>query len=201
MALVRFVRNLQDLSDDGGFQFRFCCDRCHDGFDSDYVSSKGNLFETAVHAFELFRPLGGSGMAALGLDRGLRGREHAAAYEKAVSQVMVQFKKCAACNQWVCPENCWNERYGMCEDCAPDEREAVARQSARLAVEHAVMRAAQDGGGPASAVTCSVCGQQAHGDRFCEGCGSPLGMRSCPHCGQGLSPGARFCGGCGARTA
>lgn len=32
MALTVFVKNVQDLSDDGGF--KFCCDRCQNGVES-----------------------------------------------------------------------------------------------------------------------------------------------------------------------
>lgn len=34
MALTKFVRNVDDLSDDGGYKFRFKCDSCGDGFES-----------------------------------------------------------------------------------------------------------------------------------------------------------------------
>lgn len=34
MALTKFVRNVEDISDDGGYKFRFRCDQCSDGFES-----------------------------------------------------------------------------------------------------------------------------------------------------------------------
>jgi hypothetical protein len=46
----------------------------------------------------MFNPLGGGGQrVADGIDRGLRGKERDAAYERAVGQAQVHFKKCSAC--------------------------------------------------------------------------------------------------------
>ena len=35
--------------------------------------------------------------------------------------------------------------------------------------------------------------------RFCQECGTKLGVQKCGQCGATLSPGTRFCGACGAR--
>ncbi|MFN8058794.1 MAG: zinc ribbon domain-containing protein [Vicinamibacterales bacterium] len=199
MALTKFVKNVQDLSDDGGFKFRFACDRCGSGYESQYVSSKANLLKTAVQAFQVFRWAGwGAQTAVEGLDRGLRGKERDSAYESAVHEAMVQFKPCAGCGQWVCPERCWNEEFGLCETCAPSAREAASRRAAEIVRDRAVdevERAPEIP--PLPVVTCPVCHQQTQGGKFCQACGSPLGTRACKSCGKPLTPAARFCGECG----
>ena len=76
MALTEFVRNVQDLSDDGGYKFRFHCDRCADGVESQYVASAANLLKTGLQVFSMFRVFGGYARGAVeGIDRGLRGKE------------------------------------------------------------------------------------------------------------------------------
>src|SRR5215467_3787313 len=109
MALTEFVRNVQDISDDGGYKFRFHCDRCSDGVESQYVSSSANLLKTGLEIFSMFRSFGSMGRHAVeGIDRGLRGKERDAAYEQAVNEAQVHFHKCSHCGQRVCG-HCWNE--------------------------------------------------------------------------------------------
>lgn len=209
MALTVFVRNVQDLSDDGGFKFRFACDRCGSGYESQYVSSKGNLLKTAVQFFQLFRWPGGYGAqeAVEGLDRGLRGKERDAAYETAVHAAMVHFKKCAACGQWVCPAHCWNDGFGMCEGCAPSAEEAAAKRAAELARDRAAQAATTPAATrpgaasppPLPSITCPVCHVQTQGGRFCQNCGTPLAPRTCRACSEPAAPGAKFCASCGAK--
>ncbi len=40
MSLTKFVRNVDDLGDSGGYKFRFRCDRCRDGVENQYVNAK-----------------------------------------------------------------------------------------------------------------------------------------------------------------
>ncbi len=207
MPLTVFVRNVQDLSDDGGFKFRFACDRCGSGVESQYVSSKGNLLKTVVQFFQLFRwPAGyGAREAVEGLDRGLRGKERDAAYERAVHEALVHFEKCAACGQWVCRAQCWNGTFGLCEGCAPSATEAAARRAAELARDRAVTASGPPplpGGdaaapAPSASITCPVCQAQTQGGRFCQDCGASLEFRTCRGCDAPATPGAKFCARCG----
>ena len=199
MALTKFVRNLEDLSDDGGYKFRFRCDRCADGYDSQYESSSANLLKTAVQIFSIFTRFGyGARNAVAGLDRGLRGKERDAAYERAVHEAMAHFKKCSGCGHWVCPEHCWNQPRGMCEGCAPDAREAAIKDAAVRAAEQARGQA-QLAAGP---LACPSCGLQIRATaKFCEGCGGAIAALHCKHCSQAISHDARFCGHCGGALA
>jgi hypothetical protein len=202
MALTKFVRNVEDISDDGGYKFRFRCDQCSDGYESQYVSSSANLLKTALDVFSIFthRLSYGARSAAQSIDRGLRGKERDAAYETAVHEAMTHFKKCSACGKWVCPEHCWNERAGLCEACAPDAKEAAGRRAAAMQVDEAVQRTAA--GEAVGTVTCPSCGTQLRGAaKFCESCGCAVGQRKCRHCQADIGGSARFCGACGGAQA
>ncbi len=197
MALTKFVHNVEDLSDDGGFKFRFKCDRCGDGFESQYIASKTNVLKTAMDVFQIFNPLaGGVGRASATIGRGLEGKERDAAYERAGHEAMVFFKKCATCGHWVCPDNCWNDKRGMCDACAPEASQDATKEANRLEREQAVKSAAN--GGPAPAINCPVCGVQSHGGKFCSSCGAPMqAHRLCASCQATMEASAKFCGNCG----
>jgi Double zinc ribbon len=201
MALTKFVRNVEDLSDKGGYKFRFRCDKCNDGFESQFISSSANVLRGGMAVFSMLRPFGwGAREAADEVSRGLQGKEHDQAYEKAVHEAMVHFKKCTACGQWVCPENCWNAKFGMCEACAPDEGEAYAKQAAEQARQKAV-EAAQAAGATsvANLQSCPTCGTQNRGSKFCTKCGTSMAVQSahCGNCGKPMAVDAGFCGECG----
>lgn len=147
MALTKFVRNVDDLSDDGGYKFRFGCDRCNDGVESQYVSSSANILKTGLEIFSMFRPFGSMGRHAVqGVDRGLRGKERDAAYEAAVNEATAHFNKCSHCGQWVCA-HCFNDKVGLCEGCAPDANEHAAKAAAEQARAKQV-EAVRHSGGP-----------------------------------------------------
>ena len=199
MALTKFVRNVDDLSDDGGYKFRFKCDNCGDGFESLYVAASANMLKTAVEVFSAFNPFGFGGagrMAAQGIDRGLRGKEHDQAYERAMGEAQVHFKKCPSCGKWVCPEHCWNAQAGMCEACAPDAHEAAGKRAAERRVEAAVAQVDAGTASPGTA-SCPACGAQAGPGKFCESCGMSLDAQVCKHCKKPIRAGARFCAECG----
>jgi hypothetical protein len=198
MALTKFVRNVDDLSDDGGYKFRFNCDRCNDGVESQYVSSSANILKTGLEIFSMFRPFGGMGRDAVaGIDRGLRGKERDAAYETAVNEAQVHFNKCSHCGQLVCG-HCWNESVGLCEGCAPDAGEHAAVAAASIAREKKVEAVRAAGATSHALITCAVCAQESGGGKFCQHCGSAVvAARQCAKCSHPLSPTAKFCGECG----
>jgi Double zinc ribbon len=198
MALTEFVRNVQDLSDDGGYKFRFHCDRCSDGVESQYVSSAANILKTGLQVFSMFRMFGGYGRGAVeGIDRGLRGKERDSAYEQAISEAKAHFSKCSHCGNWVCA-HCFNSSAGLCEGCAPDAHEAAALRKAQLAAAQRVAAVDQNPDGSVSAVTCPVCSGPSGGGKFCQQCGANLSTeRRCGSCQAPVSLAAKFCGECG----
>lgn len=203
MALTKFVSNVKDLSDEGGYKFRFHCDRCGDGFESQYVAASANLLKTAVDLFSLFRPLGGYGAkrVADSIDRGLRGKERDKAYEIAAHQAMQFFRKCNGCGKWVCPKSCWNESFGMCEGCTPNSDEEKTKKAAQHIAQKVSADALATSGSDVKSLSCQVCGHNAGGGKFCEHCGASMAQdRSCKGCGRPLKPSAKFCSDCGAKA-
>jgi hypothetical protein len=199
MALTEFVRNVEDLSDDGGYKFRFHCDRCSDGVESQYSRSSANVLKTGLQIMQIFRNFGWGSTAVDGVDRGLRGKERDAAYERAVSEALVHFSKCSRCGLRVCT-HCWNLRAGLCEGCAPTAIEEAGSAAAQLQARQAV-DAVRSGGQAPGASTCPVCYQPSGGGRFCRSCGTALAtVRHCAECGHELPTGTSFCGQCGSRV-
>jgi hypothetical protein len=200
MPLTEFVRNVEDLSDDGGYKFRFHCDRCSDGVESQYTRSSANVLKTGLQIMQMFRNFGGWGGTAVdGVDRGLRGKERDAAYERAVNEALVHFTKCSRCGLRVC-EHCWNASAGLCEGCAPASHEEAAVAAARVRTEDAVSAATHGEPAP-GASTCPVCTRPTGGGRFCEHCGAALSAaQSCSQCGHQMPVGAAFCSQCGSRV-
>ena len=201
MSLTEFVRNVQDLSDDGGYKFRFHCDRCGDGVESQYVSSAANILKTGLQVFSIFRVFGGYTSGAVeGIDRGLRGKERDSAYEQAINEAKAHFSKCSHCGKWVCA-HCFNATAGLCEGCAPDAHEAAAVRKAQLAAAQQVAVLDQNPSADVSAVTCPVCSGPSGGGKFCQQCGANLSVeRRCLSCQALVLVSAKFCGECGKAT-
>ncbi|HOS92419.1 MAG TPA: zinc ribbon domain-containing protein [Armatimonadota bacterium] len=208
MGLVEFVNNYEDLSTDKGFQFKFFCEHCGNGYMTQYKVSKlgvaTGLLDAAGRLFG--GALNRAADSGYEIQRSIGGPAHDAALREAVEEVKAHFKQCSRCGQWVCPEHCWNASRGMCERCAPDLAEEIAAAQQEAAIEQVREKVREidytkdlDLGTPASA-TCPHCGAKTGPGKFCTECGKPLAARTeCPQCGQELKAGARFCSECGAR--
>ena len=77
MALIKFVRNYDDLSTSRGFQFEFYCDRCGTGYRTHFQASTTGIVTEALDVAGDF--LGGVLDDAADLSK----RVHSAAWEKA----------------------------------------------------------------------------------------------------------------------
>src|SRR5438876_504481 len=137
MALIKFVENYDDLSTDRGFQFKFYCDKCRNGylsgFQASIVGTAGSLFRAAGDIFGgVFSQAGNS---AYEIQRAVGGKAHDAALETAVTDVKPHFTQCVRCGHWVCNTVCWNVDRGLCSNCAPQTEEEVAAAQAQAQVE------------------------------------------------------------------
>jgi len=207
---IEFVRNNSDLSTDKGFQFEFECDRCGSGFRTPFKASvTGRVSDVLDAASSL---LGG----VLGKAADLGERVHSAAWEQAhdrafaeaVGELKPSFAQCPHCASWVCRKACWNEKRGLCKECAPDMGvEMSAAQAARSREEiwaHAKMSAedkqlSESNWRETIVASCPKCGatQQVNA-KFCPACGADLrAAGKCPQCGTQLQPDAKFCSECG----
>jgi hypothetical protein len=214
MSLIRFVHNYDDLSTDRGFQFKFYCDKCGNGYLSSFQTS------TLGTAGSLLRAAGGllggwvssAGDSAYEIQRQVGGKAHDEALEKSVEEAKQHFHQCSRCGNWVCPEVCWNASAGQCEACAPDYDEELASSHAQAKADAAreqlnekaratdyaskidmgagaVLKAptppAQAAEAAAPAVRCASCGTEVGKAKFC------------PECGEPVRPPRPACGSCG----
>ena len=142
MPVIEFTDNFEDLSTDQGFQFKFRCERCGDGFMSSFqtntIGVAGSLLRGAGDL------LGGIfGQAASGayeVQRAVGGPQHDAALRAAVDEVKPLFHKCRRCGNWLCERTCWNGTKGMCKQCAPVAEE----EESSMRAEHVRTEVAND---------------------------------------------------------
>lgn len=210
MPPIEFTQNYQDLSTDVGFQFKFFCERCGDGFMSTFDrnllgTASGLLRSASGFLGDVF---GKAADSAYEVQRAVGGTAHDAALKAAVEEIKPLFKKCRRCGNWLCEKTCWNDEAGMCKNCAPlaEEEETAIRASSvtqaasnDVAVEEEARVAAKT---KVVKAPCSKCGAQTLGQKFCPECGTKIeAARFCEGCGKKLAPQAKFCGDCGHKVA
>jgi hypothetical protein len=220
MALIQFVQNYQDLSTDRGFQFKFHCDKCGNGYMTRFQTSTFGVAEAALGiASNLFGGIFNQAHnAEYEIQRAVGGKAHDSALAEAVTEGKTYFHQCGRCGHWVCPEVCWNGDAGMCEACAPkfDQEMAAAHAQAKAAAARAQLNEAaakvsyvagvdlsagavlRAPGVPAAAPPTPQGTAGAHGHAHCTGCGTELadGVKFCPQCGVPRK--VAGCPGCGA---
>jgi hypothetical protein len=198
MASQSFVKKFADVSTEEGFQFRFHCDRCDNGFLSTMLDTRRGLAS---------RLLGGLGRKP---DSRANETPRDQAFRRACVEMRPLFMECLGCGKWVCKPVCWNAEKGKCKDCAPtmgeggasvDDAEAARVRAAERAAEQAraasivaVMKAASS-----ETAACPKCGAANQSGKFCSACGSTLAPTTlrCSECGTELAHGAKFCPECG----
>jgi hypothetical protein len=210
---IEFTNNYTDLSTDTGFQFEFRCNRCGNGYRTEFDPwSVGTATTVLDGAGSLF-----GGLFSQGASVAQRAKSAAwekasdGAFRKASEQIRPKFVQCPRCSAWVCREQCWNVKKGLCKQCAPDLGVEMAAAQADKSVEevwaHAAM--AEEDKHLATAdwragitASCPTCGaSQASNAKFCSACGADLKTgKHCTQCGAKLQPEAKFCAECGAKT-
>ena len=209
MPVIEFTDNFEDLSTDQGFQFKFHCERCGDGFMSSFqtntIGVAGSLLRGAGNL--LGGILGQAASGAYEVQRAVGGPQHDAALRAAVEEVKPLFRKCRRCGNWLCEQTCWNGKAGMCKQCAPlaeEEESSIRAEHVRTQVTNDLFleeNQRMSAKGKEVAAKCPDCGAPTLGKKFCPGCGAKLAAATafCGDCGAKLSPGAKFCGECGAK--
>lgn len=206
MSAIQFTRNYDDLSTDKGFQFKFHCDKCGNGFISEYQTNTLGVANSLLNAAgSLFGgALSRAGAGAYEINRAIGGKAHDTALRKAIDEMKPKFRQCTRCGKWVCPEACWNQERQLCEECAPDLREEAAAIQAQVAKEQLLDKAHQtdlvkqvDMGRQAVGV-CSQCGAHVGTAKFCPQCGQAMNPKApCAKCGVDMDTSAKFCPECG----
>ena len=206
MPNIPFTNNYTDLSSQRGFQFKFMCQKCGNGYMSTFQASKLGTAAAAANAAASL--LGGIfGRAAQGaqsLQQMMAGPQHDAALDAAVREISPLFKQCTRCGQWVCEPVCWNKKAGLCESCAPDLDEEIAAAQASAARDQVAEKVkdvdfiGQRSLAQVAGVLCPKCGAKTQGGKFCPECGTPISpKRKCANCGAEADGSPKFCPECG----
>lgn len=224
---IAFVQNYEDLSTDRGYQFKFHCDHCGNGYMTSFQASMVGMAGAALHvAGDLFGGLFASaGNSAFEVQRMVGGTAHDHALEAAVSECKAQFHQCTRCGKWVCPEICWNGQASMCKGCAPRFEEELAAGHAEAKAQAArnqlrtkaaetdytsgldmkgVVAVAPAPGAAAAGHSphCTACGALLGTGKFCQQCGARVSAAPAAcKCGAAIVPGTKFCGECGEHVA
>ena len=207
---IEFVRNYSDLCTNKGFQFEFYCDRCGSGFRTRFKPSVSGtvtgLLDTAGSIF------GGLFNSAANVGESLRSatweKAHDDAFAEACNELKPDFIQCPRCQSWVCRKGCWNNKKGLCKECAPDLGVEMAAAQASKSVEevwaHAAMaeedkKLGKEVWREGIRATCPQCeAPLANNAKFCPECGAKIKADTpCPSCGNKVTPGSKFCPECG----
>ncbi|MBN1920630.1 MAG: zinc ribbon domain-containing protein [Anaerolineae bacterium] len=210
---IAFTSNYSDLSTDRGFQFEFHCDRCGSGFRTRFSAwATGTAASVLDAASGLF---GGVFSRAADVGERVRSaawqRAHDEAFKEAAEEIRPAFAQCPRCSSWVCRKSCWNEKRGLCKNCAPDLGVEMSAAQASRSVEEVWAHAAmaeedkhleQKEWRQTIRASCPNCGASlATNAKFCPECGAKLKVElHCTECGTLLDPNAKFCPECGAKT-
>lgn len=128
MGLIQFVKNYEDLSTDRGYQFKFHCDKCGNGYMTEFRASVVGTAGAVLRAAGSL--LGGwvssAGHSAYEVQRAVGGGAHDDALREAVEEARPHFHQCPRCGQWVCHHPCWNGPAALCTACAPEFQNEVA---------------------------------------------------------------------------
>jgi len=209
--MIQFVSNTEDLSTDKGFQFKFHCDKCGNGFMSRFQTSTLGMASSFLNAASNLLGWGHSaGNSAYEIQRAVGGKAHDAALQTAVEEGKQHFHQCSCCGKWVCPEVCWNAKANQCEECAPDFEEQMASAHAQAKADAARqqlyekaqntdyvsgidMSAEQRIASPQA-----VKPQAEAAKNCCPGCGHAVGAaKFCPECGTAAKSVKTNCRACG----
>ncbi len=206
MAHIEFTDNYQDLSTESGYQFKFMCERCGNGYMSTWKGSKAGMATGLLRgAGSMFG--GMLGNAAYGADQLrdlVQGPAHDKALQEAVEEIRPLFTQCKRCGNWVCEEICFNKERGLCVDCAPMVQREVASMQAKITIDQANVKLQNmdltEGIDLKSTAVliCPACGAENDGGKFCGECGASLLPKTeCPKCGTTFKAGTKFCPECG----
>jgi hypothetical protein len=206
MANIPFTNNYVDLSSNRGFQFKFHCQKCGNGYLSTFQTNALSTVSTAAQVMSsLFGGLlGRAAQSAQTIEQAVAGPQHDSALRRAVEEIAPTFKQCSRCGSWVCEPVCWNKLAQLCENCAPDLDEEISSAQAQAAKVQAMEKAREVNYlgerdlAQRVPIVCPTCGARTQGGKFCPECGGAVSQRKqCAHCGAQADGTPKFCPECG----
>jgi hypothetical protein len=206
MSDYRLSDNYNDLSTDSGFQFEFYCERCREGWRSEFDRYAAGTIDNVLGAAEgLFGGLFGNARSAMDRVKSAGwSSARDAALKSAVKEAQQHFHRCQRCSNYFC-EQCWNADEGTCINCVPklEGEIAVIKREAKLnkAREEAYAQATVSKAELADRVIgCPKCGAAVGAAKFCPECGTAVALKkSCSSCSAEIPTSAKFCPECGAK--
>jgi hypothetical protein len=208
MTAIEFTDNYQDLSTDKGYQFKFFCEKCGNGYMSSFRTSAIGMAASAAQAVgNIFGGVfGKAASGAYEVQRAVGGPAHDSALKEAVAEIRPLFKQCSRCGKWICEPVCFNRKAQLCEGCAPDLDEEMASAQAEAASEQVREKVRgvdwlkDRDVATMSGVACPKCGAHTQGGKFCPECGAVLALKKkCPKCGTEAEGNPKFCPECGGK--
>ncbi|MBN2015344.1 zinc ribbon domain-containing protein [Candidatus Dojkabacteria bacterium] len=213
MANIPFTDNYEDMSNESGYQFKFICEKCGNGYMSTFKKSTTGVLSGALNVVGNIFGGAASSVASSSDDvhRMAAGPQHDKALDEAVKEIYPKFIQCKRCGTWVCKEVCWNNERGLCKECAPELGEemssAQAQHSRDEAFAHARMAKEDKHLGEkdwddVKKAVCPKCNAtvKAH-SKFCTECGAEIvSDHKCVGCGAKLGTNAKFCPECGLKV-
>lgn len=210
---IPFTDNYEDLSNDSGFQFKFNCQRCGNGYMSTFKKSTTGVLTGALGVVGNIFGGVASNIANTSDDihRMVAGPQHDKALNEAVVEIKPKFEQCSRCGTWVCRQICWNEERNLCKECAPILAEEMASAQAQHSREEAFAHArmsteekhlTEKDWGDQKKAACPKCKAplKAHA-KFCMECGTKLVFDSkCKKCSAELKDNSKFCPECGEKV-
>jgi len=208
---IPFTNNYSDLSTDKGFQFKFNCERCGNGYMSSFQYNVTGMAGDVMHAASNFLGdmFGKAASTVYDIQRAVGGPVHDKALRTAVEEISPLFKQCPRCGKWVCDKICWNGPRNECAQCSPlmeQEIKAIESQATIQQLRQKASTVDMTGGVELKTaieqLECSAChAKMQPGQKFCTECGAPMvaAKPKCPQCGVEAEPGKKFCGECGAK--
>ena len=134
MARIEFTDNYQDLSTDTGYQFKFFCESCGNGYMSSWQANKIGMAGEAAARRRATSWAGSSAGPAHGayeIQRAVGGPEHDRALEAAVAEIKPLFVQCKRCGQWVCQRDLLERRARPLQELRADPAARAGRQAGR----------------------------------------------------------------------
>ncbi len=208
MTAIEFTGNYQDLSTDKGYQFKFLCEKCGNGYMSSFKTSAIGMAASAAQAVgSIFGGVfGRAASGAYEIQRAVGGPAHDAALKEAAAEIRPLFKQCSRCGKWICEPVCFNKKAQLCDGCAPDLDKEIASAQAEAAAEQVRQKVREVDWlkerdvATVTGAACPKCGAHTQGGKFCPECGEVLvAKKKCPKCGTEAEGNPKFCPECGGK--